>query len=173
MSNYHENTEMFSLDDAPSTLEAVDVDEIKLERNVVYIGSAEPTTGEWEAYLEEKYQCELNFKRDQLARLNLEFLHKEIRKNSDVNTFLIEQNLEHEVELKIAKTETNIMDARRQYHKYLPIASNNEGGYLSVTLKRNFEGRTKSHVLLKEKLEKIKAKHKEAREERKLRAKEK
>lgn len=54
------------------------------------------------------------------------------------------------------------MDARRQYYKFLPI-----------TLKRIFEGRTKSQDILKERFEKINAKHKEAKEERMLRAKEK
>lgn len=54
------------------------------------------------------------------------------------------------------------MDARRQYHKFLPI-----------TLKRTFEGRTRSQAILKERFEKINAKHNEAKEERISRANEK
>lgn len=118
MSNYHKNTKIPPFDNAPLTLETVDIGETKHEQEIVYIGSAKPTVDKWEAYLEEKYQCELNFKRDQLATLNLKFSRKEICKNADLNAFIAEQNLEHKIEVQIAKIEKNIINARRQYHRF-------------------------------------------------------
>jgi hypothetical protein len=70
---------MSSFNDAPSILKAVDIAEIKLKQNIVHIGTSKPTIGEWEVYLEEKYQYEINFKREQMARLNSELLRKEIK----------------------------------------------------------------------------------------------